>query len=442
MKRFYRFMSLVIAIAMIAAFTGCSSGSTASTPTSQGNADSTASSSPAKEQVIKWPCIWVGTDSKAPVIAELVEEFNTANAGKIKVVIEESPNYDDYRDKIRTSVVAGSFPDFFTLDQVDMNAFIESDKLMDFTPLLEESYKAGFTPGIFDGITGSDGKTKVVPYEKAVTVFMYNKDLLKKVGYDEFPKTFDEMFVMFDKMVAAGIAPTSQMTAANAWTSQLWFSYIITAIGGPDIIEKADFSDPAWVEAAKIMQTLYSKYTTSDAVGATASVAGGHYLNGDTAILANGTWYFGRLASEGIPGLSENTSVTVIPQYTGGKGEPGSVIGATLAYFAAAKTDDKDRENAIFEWVRFLTKPENIKRLSVSSGSLFHITTDLGDEISPMLKETLALLDKAPAFINHFDATMPLTVVNEQPMALSALVTGEATPEEYIARLQTALDKS
>jgi raffinose/stachyose/melibiose transport system substrate-binding protein len=395
-----------------------------------------------QEQFIRWPCIWVGTDSKAAAIAELVQEFNTANAGKIKIVIEESPNYDDYRDKIRTNIAAGSFPDFFTLDQVDMNAFLSSDRLMDFSPYLDDAFKSSFTVGIFDGITGVDGKIKVIPYEKAVPVFIYNKNLFTKAGYDHFPETYDELFLLFDKLLALGITPTSQMTGANAWTSQLWFSNIIVAIGGPGVLARQDFTDEAWVKAAEIMKTIYAKYTTSDAIGASATVAGGHYLNGETAVLANGTWYFGRIEKEGIPGLYQNSEAAVSPSYTGGKGKAGGIAGSTLAFFAAANAADDEKKKAIVEWVKFLAKPENIRKISLSSGSLFHINVDLGNDISPLLKETLSLVNSAPYFTNHFDASMPLAVVNEFPHALSSLVTGDSTPKQFVARLKAAKDRS
>ena len=48
----------------------------------------TAISSVASAEItITWPSIWVGKDSKTTVIGELIDEFNAANAGSIKVVV-------------------------------------------------------------------------------------------------------------------------------------------------------------------------------------------------------------------------------------------------------------------------------------------------------------------------------------------------------------------
>ena len=68
------------------------------------------------EIVINFPSIWVGTDSKAPYMAEMIEAFNAENAGSIKVVVEEQTDYQAYRDKIRTTITTGSAPDLCILD--------------------------------------------------------------------------------------------------------------------------------------------------------------------------------------------------------------------------------------------------------------------------------------------------------------------------------------
>ena len=61
------------------------------------------------------PSIWVGKDSKSTVISELVDEFNAANSGSIKVVIEEQTDYDIYAQKLTAQISTGDLPDIFTV---------------------------------------------------------------------------------------------------------------------------------------------------------------------------------------------------------------------------------------------------------------------------------------------------------------------------------------
>ena len=52
------------------------------------------------EIVIKYPTFQVGTNTAAPVVAKLVEEFNAEYAGKYRIEIEEVPGDANYADKI------------------------------------------------------------------------------------------------------------------------------------------------------------------------------------------------------------------------------------------------------------------------------------------------------------------------------------------------------
>ncbi len=81
-------------------------------------ANGQAESAGAKEVEVRFSTIWVGADTKAAPVKELVEEFNAANAGKIKVIIEENPDPDAYRSKINTMLGSGSAPDVFSFNQI------------------------------------------------------------------------------------------------------------------------------------------------------------------------------------------------------------------------------------------------------------------------------------------------------------------------------------
>jgi len=165
------------------------------------------------EIVLKWPCIWVGKDSKAPAIAEIVDSFNKANAGKIRVEIEPQPDYNAYEQKVRTSLMAGVAPgDIFT---IKLNAttkdYYSNKLLMDFSKDLTGAWKASFDAGAIAQST-VNGKLKTLPFETAILPLWYNMDMLKKAGVTAVPSTMTELWAAMDKVKAAGFYPTSQMT--------------------------------------------------------------------------------------------------------------------------------------------------------------------------------------------------------------------------------------
>ncbi len=385
---------------------------------------------PQKEVVLKWPCIWVGKDSKAAEVAKLVEEFNAANEGKIKVEVEPQPDYDGYEQKIRTSVVAKTVPDIFTLKLNPTTAeYYKSDLLMDFSSDVSGAWRSSFKEGTLEQAT-IGGVLKSLPYEIAITPIWYNEALLKKAGVS-YPKTVDEMWAAFDKMKAAGVVPASQMTGgSNAWTSMLWFSHFAASLGGPKVWDKP-LTDPVFVKAASLLKAMYENgNTTADAVGGDANVSGGHFLTGETALFINGPWYIGRVKKD-APEVFANTKVGYAPA-AGSAAKP--MIGFLQANIAAGNSKDAGRHAAQVEFLKWMTKAENVKRIALSSGAMFAVKFDLtdADQVDPLMKQFVQLSDESSFTVMHLEAARGAEVVAEFGQQLGKMVLGQSSPEEFM----------
>jgi raffinose/stachyose/melibiose transport system substrate-binding protein len=389
-----------------------------------------------KEVVLQWPCIWVAKDSKAATVEALVTKFNADNLGKIRVVIEPNPDYDGYRNKINTMMAAGQVPDLFVFNPDPTQfSFYEGNVLMDFTQELKGAWGKSFVEGTIEASTRG-GAVKSVPFEMGLTPIWYNNALFAKAGVGAFPKTYDEFWAACDKLKAAGVVPTSQMTGGtNAWTSMLWYSHMLASIGGPAVWSKP-LGDPMYVKAAELLLRMYSDgNTTKDAVGGDAGVAGGHYLAGRTAIFSNGPWYIGRVRTE-APEVYKNTLVAPAPAVAGGK--YGAQIGFLLSNLAAANTSDPARRAAVLAFVKWMTLPENVKTVSKGSGALFAVKSEFaaGEEIDPLQKLFMDASAKAAFVVPHFQFAYKTEVVAEFGQALGKMALGRATPQEFVQALQ------
>jgi raffinose/stachyose/melibiose transport system substrate-binding protein len=387
------------------------------------------------EVVLTFPTFWVGQDSKAAGLAELVEEFNAMHEGEIEVVIEPNPDTDGYRDKLNTQLATGSAPDIFilSLDPTTIQ-YYESDILMDFTDDITGSWREDFQESYLTESTAG-GRLKTVPYEIGITPIWYNMNLLNRAGWDAPPATMDEFMQMADDLKAEGIVPTSQMTGgANAWTSMLWYSHILGSLGGPDVWDRP-LTDPVYAEAAAVMQQLYSDgNTTRDAVGGDAGVSGGHYLAENTAVFINGPWYVGRIRGDS-PSAHQATALAASPQVGDYSGHQ---VGFLLSNLAAANTDDPAKRAATVEFMRFMTDPDNVQRLSDSSGALFAVKYELGPDADPLQREFVRAASDASFVIGHLQSQFPIEVTQEFGQALAALALGETDPEGFAEMLADA----
>ena len=135
------------------------------------------------EITINWPSIWVGKDSKTTVIGELVDEFNTANAGAIKVVIEEQTDYDIYAQKLTAQLSTGTLPDIFTVGADLLDILHRSGKAMDLAShVSSDSHWNNVYPAGALQSNMMDGQLTNLPYELFVTPVTYNKKLLKYIN--------------------------------------------------------------------------------------------------------------------------------------------------------------------------------------------------------------------------------------------------------------------
>ena len=134
------------------------------------------------EITINWPSIWVGKDSKTTVISELVNEFNAANEGQIKVVIEAQTDYDIYAQKLTAMIATGKLPDVFTVGTELMDTLYRSGKGMNLASHIgSDSHWNDVYPDNALESNMKDGEIFALPYELFVTPVTYNKKLLKVI---------------------------------------------------------------------------------------------------------------------------------------------------------------------------------------------------------------------------------------------------------------------
>jgi raffinose/stachyose/melibiose transport system substrate-binding protein len=400
-------------------------------------AQSQAETGPQKEIELRWASIWVGNDSKAPAVEAIVSEFNAANAGKIKVVIEPQPDYNAYEQKVRTSLAANQAPaDIFTIKlNPTTEAFYQSKLLLDFTKVLDSQWKSTFDAGSLVQST-IGGELKSLPMETAILPLWYNMDAFKSVGVTSVPKTMAELIAAFDKLKAAGIAPSSQMTGdTNAWTSMIWFSHLAVSLGGVDVWDKS-FTDPAFVEAAKLLKRFITDYSTSDAVGLGAGGSGGHFLAGRTAVFSNGPWYAGRADLAATP-FFDSIKIAGLPP---AGSTTDFAISRLQANICAASSKDSAREAATVEFLKFLTSPKNIARIAESSGAMFAIKTDYLPTMG-LQKQFYEVANSAKATAFDLEAALGAEVTLEFGQQLGALALGRITAEEFCALVDRKIER-
>lgn len=114
-----------------------------------------------------------------------VRHFPETHSG-IEVSLESVTNQAEYRDRILTSIAAGSPPDVFLLDNIDIPAFASRDVLLNLAPY---AARVGLDTAAFDRrvreIFTVDGQLLAFPKGYSPMVVVYNRRLFREAGIPE-----------------------------------------------------------------------------------------------------------------------------------------------------------------------------------------------------------------------------------------------------------------
>jgi len=165
----------------------------------------------------------------------------TARRPGVRVSLESVSNQAEYRDRILTSIAAGTPPDVFLLDNIDIPAFVRSGTLLDLAPYAARvgAPLEGFDPEVL-AIFRRGGSVYALPKGYTPMVIAYNKDVFDRFGVPYPPEQWT-----WEQFRAAALALTRDTDGDGArdvygfWLDRRPFVWIgsLWALGGDVLCE-------------------------------------------------------------------------------------------------------------------------------------------------------------------------------------------------------------
>lgn len=418
--------------------TGCGSGS---------DKQEDASASADGVITINYPTFQCGVNTAAPVVAQLVEEFNEEYAGKYQIKLEEVPGDANYVDKIKVQLGTGDLPPVvYGAGYNLLDLALAKDLVVDLTPYVEADpeWKALYSETALN-TNSRDGKIYASSVEGSVVGYFYNKDLFAQAGIDAPATTWDEFWEQCDKLKAAGITPLALDTADSAWVTQLWWGAMVATSGEEGMkfmqtMNPTDYNFPEMVEAVETVQKMLQEYTTLDAIGGKYEHAANNFLSGQAAMIANGPWMIGDFSdtSKTTEGFADKVGSAIFP---------GSfVYDAPIQGYFVTKQDDPALEEAAVEMVKFFTSA-HAQQLGLEMQGMVPAssTVEVTDEAKskyPLLVEFLDQAAGAELRSDNMQATMFSNLLDVVSQELPRLYSGELDATAFCQALTDAAAKN
>lgn len=438
-----RLLALLMAMTLGAGcLTGCGR-----KPAADGNQASGGDTAAGGEVVINYPTFQIGVNTAAPVVAQLVQEFNEQYKGKYKIVIEEIPGDANYLEKMKVMISGGELPPVvYGGGYKVLDLALAKDLVVDLTDYVNQDadWKANYNEQAL-AVNSRDGKIYASSSELQLVGYFYNKELYAKAGIDKPAETWDEFFADCDKLLAAGITPLSMDTGDGAWCTQLLMGAMIATSGeeGLKFMETSqptDYNLKAVTDAAAKIQQAFAKYTTKDAVGGVYENAANNFFSENTAMICNGPWMIGDFSdtTKTDEGFADKIGCAVYPGPF--------VYYAPLEGFFVTKQDDPKLVEASVEMVKFFTST-HAQQLALETQGMLPASpqvevTDQATQKFPLLADFLVMANEVETRSNDFTSNMFPNVTDVISQQMPALATGDITPEQFAQALTDAAAKN
>jgi multiple sugar transport system substrate-binding protein len=374
---------------------------------------------------------WYGGDASTDV-KPMAEDF-TKKTG-IKVQIQSIP-WSQYNDKLLTAAASKSGPDALVVGTTQVANFSQSKALMDISNSVKND--SNVSPNkFFEGSSNTtkvNGKYYALPWYAETRALYYRKDLLKSVGYDHAPKTWDELYDAAYKLSKRG----KGMYGFSVDSGEPTYGFMFARQNGATLIKnnKCQFNSPEMVGALTYLDK-FVKNGVSPKQNPTMTIGQTFGNKGPIPMFISGPWMMQSIKKEA--GLKDSQwGVAELPK--GKVNNLSNMGGGDLAVFNYSK-----HKSEALKFIKFMTsRKEELKYYhSNSSMPARKAAWDdkaLSDENIQVFHRQLAASQPMPA-VKSWEA-----IANNYPKAWEKIALNNAniqkTMNQFNAQSQKLLDK-
>ena len=289
-------------------------------------------------------CIATESDSNRHSYEAAIADM-AANHPEVTLNWEAFEN-QSYKTKIKAAVAADEMPDiFFTWSCAFLGDFVDAGKVY----CLDDAYKnyASELPEVMLGNTTYGGKHYGVPLTMNIVGLFANMELLKEVGYDEVPGTYEDFIKCCDALKAKNIIPFG-CAGKETWCVTEYLESVIEKSVGADALNDIFLGRATWNNAEvgaavdEFQKLVNNGYFDPAGAGLTNDEVKANFMAGKYAFYMNGTWNCADFAANDE--FKDKVKVSEFPVINADKAKLGQLIGGpsdTLAVAASSPNAEK-----------------------------------------------------------------------------------------------------
>lgn len=374
----------------------------------------------------------------------LVKRFNKQNKGKYQVKWRQmQADTGQYFDQLRTQFQAQSGDiDLIGGDVIWPAQFAANGWIINLSDRFPQSERKKFLDGPIQSNT-YNGKIWGVPWFTDAGMLYYRQDLLKKSGFNNPPKTWDEL-----KMQAKKVKQDSGTKFGFVFQGAQYEGGVVDGIeyiasnGGnvlaPGNSNKVTIDSSDSVDGLKTEHSMISDGVSPKAVSTyTEQETQTAFLNGDAVFARNWPYMYALLSDPKSSKIKpDQVSVAPLPAGSGPNGQSVAGLGGWNFYINAFS----QKQDAAYAFVKFATAPKQQKFRALKGSFLptlkeLYKDKEIINKIPVIKLAPEALNNQVPRPVSPYYSDMSLKMQEQ----FNASLKGATTPQKAANTLQTQL---
>jgi sn-glycerol 3-phosphate transport system substrate-binding protein len=382
----------------------------------------------------------------AGVMDQLVEEFNSLQEDIIVQPVYAG-NYNQTMAKIQTSVLSGTPPDVFVTEISELYTLLAIDGIISLDKYIEKEGGDAFTDQYFEALYGNakaEGKIWGHPFQRSTPILYWNKDMFaahagefRKAGLDptRAPKNWSELEAAA-KILTDKSKDQWGVILPGGWNDWIFESFVYQN-GGKLISDDAEtslFDSPEVLEALEFWYKLTNELKVSPPLRPWNQTPI-DFSSGHAAMM-----YY---STGGLPLVRKQSTFDFSVAFQPANKQFGVPVGG--GDFHISTGIPGRNQDAAWEFIKFMTTPENAALWSRESGYI--CINKEGLEL-PEMKEYMENFPEAQVAADQLDYSYPkIMAPNFQEIRktfvanMDSLMQGNQTPKETQDKLHTAVQE-
>ncbi|MGM0502921.1 MAG: ABC transporter substrate-binding protein [Bacillota bacterium] len=382
----------------------------------------------------------------ASVVDQMVSEFNDSH-DNITVQPVYSGNYDDTMQRVQTGVMGDNPPDIAVVEISEAHSLLQMEATIPLTKFIEQEGEDFLEP-YYEAFLANGklyGEQWTMPFQRSTPVLYYNKDHfaekadeLRAEGLDpdRAPETWDEL-VKYAQILTNKEENRWGVIIPGGWND--WIFEAFAYQNDAQLINRegteAYFTDPKVVEAAQFWYDLAHEYEVMPQEVRTWAGSPTDFAGEAASMLYNSTG--------ALPPILNTSNFEVGVAFMPKKESFGAAVGG--GDFHIFKEIPEKNQEAAWEFIKFMTNPENAAHWSVESGYVA-VRKDAYDV--PLLADHVKNQPARAVARDQLEYAYPkMSAVGYQQIRqtltdiLDELMEGDVGPEEAMNNAQNSIQR-